>query len=539
VRRVLTGERAAFDALVTRHRGTVLQQAYVFLRNWEDAEDAAQQAFLQAFTRLQDLREGSKFRGWLLAITRHCALHLQRQAVDVELTDALPAPRLDDILVEYIRASLEELSARNRSVLVWHYLDGLSVREIAGRLGIPEGSVKRILHNSRNSLRALFGLPIRKGAISTMTTESTSPGRNLLWWVNGRPPHDTPLDSLLGQTVILTVNKKAMNIEQIAKRVQAHPQFVQDAINGLLREELLTKTSSGRYRTNFLALDAADRRDINARIKQVGTQVAEIIIKRLPKLEAAWNRTEWPPQGYRWAVGSWITIGLFVRKALERHATPLLPPSPPQPLRPGGFHYWIGGHEEAPDLAKPYVTGFHIWPPEPDMLAYGYFIYYASNRPRIMLSSERGRALTAVYRGVSEPEAIAHDYGLLVGQAREVLASLIESRLIKRQGEALALNFPVITPREEEILLPVLDDVTAPIGREMIGLAAVELADGLAGTGYGHLKAQFPIWAGWFRLEIESLVIREIIERGVLPPMPDPVPVEFAMIGWLNPSRLL
>jgi len=225
------GERAAFDVLVLRYRQAVLGQAYALLHDWEAAEDAAQQALLEAYAGLSGLQDAGKFRGWLLTILQRCAYRAYRRApADAEFTEtviypaALPPTPPDD-LVESIRAGLAELSARRRAVVTWHYLDGLSVREIAGRLGSPEGTVKRILHESRNQLRAAAGVSPRKGADMSNTTKDTVP-RTLVWWINGDRGPGSLLGSSLAHTVCLAINKEAKTTERIAKEVQAHPRYV-------------------------------------------------------------------------------------------------------------------------------------------------------------------------------------------------------------------------------------------------------------------------------------------------------------------------
>jgi RNA polymerase sigma-70 factor (ECF subfamily) len=65
---------------------------------------------------------------------------------------------------------LAELSAINRKVVVMHYLEGCSCREIGESLGIPPGTVKRILHESRRSLRA-----------SSTGNSRAAGGRNMIW----------------------------------------------------------------------------------------------------------------------------------------------------------------------------------------------------------------------------------------------------------------------------------------------------------------------------------------------------------------------
>lgn len=74
VRRTLAHDLRAFDALVARHRESVLATTASPLCDWHEAEDAAQEAFVQALRGFGDLREPAKFGTWLRTIARRCAV---------------------------------------------------------------------------------------------------------------------------------------------------------------------------------------------------------------------------------------------------------------------------------------------------------------------------------------------------------------------------------------------------------------------------------------------------------------------------------
>lgn len=172
VRAVLRGDRGAFALLVARHERAVWATARSVLRDDHAAADAGQEAFLQAFRRLGDLRQPERFGIWLLRIAGRESIRLARrrarepgQSLDEARRDLPqyrsggPATRLstdaEDLLEEVAR-----LPEQERLVVVLHYLDGHPVAEVAAALGRPVGTVTKQLS------RAIKRLKVRtKGVI--------------------------------------------------------------------------------------------------------------------------------------------------------------------------------------------------------------------------------------------------------------------------------------------------------------------------------------------------------------------------------------
>lgn len=91
VSRALTGDTAAFDDLVRRHECRVFRTAIAITGNEPDAEDALQDAFLNAYTHLRDFRCDSRFTTWLTRIAINAALHkVRRRKENVSLDEIDP-----------------------------------------------------------------------------------------------------------------------------------------------------------------------------------------------------------------------------------------------------------------------------------------------------------------------------------------------------------------------------------------------------------------------------------------------------------------
>lgn len=157
------GDRMAFGELVRRYRRAAYAVALAVTRVHEDAEDAAQEAFLVALDRLEDCRDPERFSAWLLTIVRNRSRNLIRREqlregeampFSVESPDPGPVLRLErSELRRTLMDAVGRLPGVQREVLLLHDLEGWKHREIAARLGIPAGTVRSHLHYARKRLR--------------------------------------------------------------------------------------------------------------------------------------------------------------------------------------------------------------------------------------------------------------------------------------------------------------------------------------------------------------------------------------------------
>jgi len=166
IERALAGDQAAFGRLVQTYQAPVYNLAYRMLGSAGEAEEAAQEAFLRAYRRLDTYRPGCKFSSWLLAIAAHyCVDRLRRRRiVSVALDEAPeadvatppvegPEPTfLDRERQREIQALLAQLPESYRAALVLRYWHELSYEEMAQVLGTSEKAIKSRLHRARELL---------------------------------------------------------------------------------------------------------------------------------------------------------------------------------------------------------------------------------------------------------------------------------------------------------------------------------------------------------------------------------------------------
>ena len=164
------GDRNAFSKLVQAYQLPVYNLTYRMLGNPQEAEDAAQEAFVRAYKRLNTYQPGRKFSNWILSIASHHCIDLLRRRRFVWLSvEDNPAvswlasddEQPDDAAVrseraEEVRSMLQHLAPEYRAPLILRYWHDLSYKEIAEVLELSEPAVKTRLHRARLKLAALL-----------------------------------------------------------------------------------------------------------------------------------------------------------------------------------------------------------------------------------------------------------------------------------------------------------------------------------------------------------------------------------------------
>lgn len=164
------GDRSALRALYDREAAQMLGVALRILKRRALAEDAVQDAFLRIWSAAASFDgTAGQGRGWIYAILRNRALNMLRGEARVDLVDDVEPLGLEDPQespeamvarmsdASALKRCLETLDAARRRVILLAYTDGLSQGEIAGRLGLPLGTVKAWTRRSLLALRECMG----------------------------------------------------------------------------------------------------------------------------------------------------------------------------------------------------------------------------------------------------------------------------------------------------------------------------------------------------------------------------------------------
>ncbi len=150
------GDRRSFEVLYDRHSGWVLALAMRFLGDRDDALDVLSERFEYLAGRIETLTLTTSLRGFLYPAVRHRAIdkvRSRRAHVDVDELVLADPSRSPEWMQPDLRRALATLPGAQREAVLMRFGDGLSLKEIAGALAIPEGTVKSRLHHALLSLR--------------------------------------------------------------------------------------------------------------------------------------------------------------------------------------------------------------------------------------------------------------------------------------------------------------------------------------------------------------------------------------------------
>ncbi|MBX3010312.1 MAG: sigma-70 family RNA polymerase sigma factor [Caldilineaceae bacterium] len=203
IREAKAGNKRSFSHLVEAYQRPVYNLTYRMLGSPEEAEDAAQETFLRAYSRLEQYDVNHKFSTWLFSIANHhCIDRLRKRRttlVSIEENPVLEnlehgaAQPEEDVLSQELAAELQSLLGQldldYRTPLILRYWEDCSYEEIADTMGLTVSAVKSRLFRARKQIADLYAsqtattLPLsgKREPVPTRT-KADAPKAQLLFW---------------------------------------------------------------------------------------------------------------------------------------------------------------------------------------------------------------------------------------------------------------------------------------------------------------------------------------------------------------------
>lgn len=177
VKKVKNGDMDAFTELVTLHERKAINFAYRMLRDENEAQDAAQEAFLRAYDKINTFQGNSSFTTWFFTILNNICLDILRKRArsadiisinqadsnddeyELQIEDTAPGPYESlqkKSAMEVLEDAIARISDEHRAVIVMRDINGLEYEEIAKILDVSLGTVKSRISRARLAIRKIL-----------------------------------------------------------------------------------------------------------------------------------------------------------------------------------------------------------------------------------------------------------------------------------------------------------------------------------------------------------------------------------------------
>ncbi len=175
IQEILRGNRDLYRELVERYQSMIFRTCVGFLHNKEEAEDLAQEVFIQAYQSLERFRGNAAFSTWLYRIAVNASLNKLRKNRgnllfrkiesafnrEKDTVYSFPVPLADNpenLLItaehrEWVKKALDSLPEKQRTAIVLSQYDELPQKEIAAIMKITEGAVEALIQRAKANLR--------------------------------------------------------------------------------------------------------------------------------------------------------------------------------------------------------------------------------------------------------------------------------------------------------------------------------------------------------------------------------------------------
>ena len=244
---------------IERYVGKVYAFAVKQTFSEDEAADLSQEILFTAIRSLPTLRDDCKFEFWLWGIAKNVSKSFrrrqgrQRAMFFYNVPEELAAESNDDEteeLYNLLRQKISMLSAMYRDIIILYYYDNLSTKDIAARLGIPEGTVTWRLSEARKKL---------KKECTEMEETALRPTKLTFGFYGDYDPNYVKIPAphvfisdALSQNILYYCYEEPQSVEELSKLCGVPAYYVEERIQHLLKYDALTEAAKGKYRTDFI-----------------------------------------------------------------------------------------------------------------------------------------------------------------------------------------------------------------------------------------------------------------------------------------------
>lgn len=251
---------------LSQYVDNLMKQALYKCDNIQDAEDLVQDTLVTALTAVRGGKEIHNMKAWLSSVLNHkyydnLRQKYQKNFVCFDMTGEIPVVdnHIDSLEQQEeeaeVRRQVSMLSKMYRDVMVSYYLKGLSIKEIAKNMALPENTVKSRMDIGRKHIR-------KEMTMEHYTKQSYEP--EILWLSNsGRrgmnnEPFSLVKDDKIAMNILIMAYEKPLTISEISKGIGISAAYLEPVINKLVDGELMKQVKDKVY-TDFIIYKEEDR----------------------------------------------------------------------------------------------------------------------------------------------------------------------------------------------------------------------------------------------------------------------------------------
>lgn len=351
----------------------------------------------------------------------------------------------------FVRRQIMRLSRIQRETLVWYYLENRTTADIARRLRVSENTVRWHLSDSRKKNREADG--------KMTSTEFVYCPKKLHVAINGEAYDDRltreVLDNLLHQNILLRCYAQGQTAQELCDELGVARPYIEDAVNVLLRDELLT-ADGGRVRTNFIITSGAQE---EARLAVYDAHKDELSREIVRQLMA--HEQEIRAIGF---IGCDVPMPRLLWWLIYRCTAALPNPAemPPRPYHADGGAYHLMGFAREPEN-RHYLAWDYNGPMYNDGFRW-FGLQHFGNSPvqdLFELNQPHMGKLCALLIRLIQAD---FDPSCVTADEQELLAELLARGFLRKADGSIKPNFCVLTREQvqrlrQEVFLPIVEAV--------------------------------------------------------------------------------
>ena len=165
IKAILEGDQRAFKDLVDDYKVIIVNTCYAFVHDKDDAEDLAQEVFIQAYESLDKFRGECKLSTWLYRIAVKKSVRYRMKRIRLEGDNPMSIPSKDELaqekiekeeIISHLHQAINNLPERQRTALVLNKYEERPYKEVAEIMGISLASVESLLFRAKSYLEKYF-----------------------------------------------------------------------------------------------------------------------------------------------------------------------------------------------------------------------------------------------------------------------------------------------------------------------------------------------------------------------------------------------